>query len=69
MYEVERKIEVEWARNAAEAFPVRIVVHTDDRPGIAGSTHYRALRRERQHPQAWKRRPTSETTATPLRFG
>jgi GTP pyrophosphokinase len=34
MYDVERKIEVEWARAAAEAFPVRIVVHTDDRPGM-----------------------------------
>src|SRR5437764_2276253 len=34
MYDVERKIEVEWARATAEAFPVRIVVHTDDRPGM-----------------------------------
>ena len=34
MYDVERKIEVEWARAAAEAFPVRIVVRTDDRPGM-----------------------------------
>jgi len=34
MYDVERKIEVEWARTAEEAFPVRIVVHTDDRPGM-----------------------------------
>ena len=34
MYDVERKIEVEWARAAMEAFPVRIVVHTDDRPGM-----------------------------------
>ena len=34
MYDVERKIEVEWARAAEEAFPVRIVVHTDDRPGM-----------------------------------
>jgi GTP pyrophosphokinase len=34
MYDVERKIEVEWARQAADAFPVRIVVHTDDRPGM-----------------------------------
>jgi GTP pyrophosphokinase len=34
MYDVERKIEVEWARSAANAFPVRIVVHTDDRPGM-----------------------------------
>jgi GTP pyrophosphokinase len=34
MYDVERKIEVEWARNTAESFPVKIVVHTDDRPGM-----------------------------------
>ncbi|HMD69805.1 MAG TPA: ACT domain-containing protein, partial [Bryobacteraceae bacterium] len=34
MYDVERKIEVEWARAADDSFPVRIVVHTDDRPGM-----------------------------------
>ncbi|HYP04866.1 MAG TPA: RelA/SpoT family protein, partial [Bryobacteraceae bacterium] len=34
MYEVERKIDVEWARSASETFPVRMVVHTDDRPGM-----------------------------------
>ncbi|MBM3775773.1 MAG: bifunctional (p)ppGpp synthetase/guanosine-3',5'-bis(diphosphate) 3'-pyrophosphohydrolase, partial [Acidobacteria bacterium] len=34
MYDVERKIEVEWARNAVDLFPVKIVVHTDDRPGL-----------------------------------
>jgi len=34
MYDVERKIEVEWVRAADDAFPVRIVVHTDDRPGM-----------------------------------
>jgi guanosine-3',5'-bis(diphosphate) 3'-pyrophosphohydrolase len=34
MYEVERKIDVEWARNAADPFPVKIVLHTDDRPGL-----------------------------------
>ncbi len=34
MYDVERKIEVEWARAAEDAFPVKIVVHTDDRPGM-----------------------------------
>jgi len=34
MYEVERKIDVEWARAANESFPVRVVVHTDDRPGM-----------------------------------
>ncbi len=34
MYEVERRIEVEWARAADERFPVKIVVHTSDRPGV-----------------------------------
>jgi guanosine-3',5'-bis(diphosphate) 3'-pyrophosphohydrolase len=34
MYDSERKIEVDWARNASDSFPVRIVVHTDDRPGL-----------------------------------
>jgi GTP pyrophosphokinase len=34
LYDVERKIEVEWARAAEEAFPVRLAVHTDDRPGM-----------------------------------
>jgi GTP diphosphokinase / guanosine-3',5'-bis(diphosphate) 3'-diphosphatase len=34
MYDVERKIEVEWARATEDAFPVRVVVHTDDRPGM-----------------------------------
>jgi guanosine-3',5'-bis(diphosphate) 3'-pyrophosphohydrolase len=34
LYQVERKIDVEWARSAAELFPVKMVVHTEDRPGI-----------------------------------
>jgi guanosine-3',5'-bis(diphosphate) 3'-pyrophosphohydrolase len=34
LYDVERKIDVEWARNTTDAFPVKIVVHTDDRPGL-----------------------------------
>ena len=34
MYEVERKIDVEWARATSEAFPVKVVIHTDDRPGM-----------------------------------
>jgi GTP pyrophosphokinase len=37
MYDVERKIEVEWARAADDSFPVRIVLHTDDRPGMLNS--------------------------------
>ena len=41
MYDVERKIEVEWVRTAEDAFPVRIVVHTDDRPGML--SHLTAL--------------------------
>jgi GTP pyrophosphokinase len=34
MYEVERKIDVEWARSGTDSFQVRMVVHTDDRPGM-----------------------------------
>ena len=34
MFEVERKIDVEWARAASDAFPVKLVIHTDDRPGM-----------------------------------
>jgi len=34
MYEVERKIEVEWARAASETFPVKVQIYTDDRPGM-----------------------------------
>jgi len=34
MYDSERKIEVEWERNTKDTFPVRIVVRTDDRPGL-----------------------------------
>jgi GTP diphosphokinase / guanosine-3',5'-bis(diphosphate) 3'-diphosphatase len=34
MYEVERKIDVEWARAASESFPVRMIIYTDDRPGM-----------------------------------
>ncbi len=37
MYEAERKIDVEWARAGragAEAFPVKILIYTDDRPGM-----------------------------------
>jgi GTP diphosphokinase / guanosine-3',5'-bis(diphosphate) 3'-diphosphatase len=34
MYEVERKIDVEWARATTEHFPVRMVIRTDDRPGM-----------------------------------
>ncbi len=34
MYEVERKVEVEWARSASEPLPVKVIIYTDDRPGI-----------------------------------
>jgi GTP pyrophosphokinase len=34
MYEVERKIEVEWARGASDQFAVKLVIRTDDRPGL-----------------------------------
>jgi GTP pyrophosphokinase len=34
MYEVERKIDVEWARAATVTFPVKVLIYTDDRPGM-----------------------------------
>ena len=34
MFDVDRKIDVEWAGNATEAAPVRLIVQTDDRPGL-----------------------------------
>jgi|HigsolmetaAR202D_1030399.scaffolds.fasta_scaffold16403_1 (p)ppGpp synthetase, RelA/SpoT family len=34
MYEVERKIDVEWARSTSHAFEVKMVIYTDDRPGM-----------------------------------
>jgi guanosine-3',5'-bis(diphosphate) 3'-pyrophosphohydrolase len=34
MFEVDRKIDVEWAGNATEAAPVRLTIQTDDRPGL-----------------------------------
>ena len=34
MYDSERKIDVEWARSESEAFPVKMSIHTEDRPGI-----------------------------------
>ena len=34
LYDSERKMEVEWARSAEECYPVRLSIHTDDRPGL-----------------------------------
>jgi len=34
MYEAERKIDVEWARSAAQTFQVKMLVYTQDRPGM-----------------------------------
>jgi GTP pyrophosphokinase len=34
MYESERKVEVDWARSANVPLPVKVVIYTDDRPGI-----------------------------------
>jgi GTP pyrophosphokinase len=34
MYEVERKIDVEWARSTSAPFPVKLTVLTEDRPGM-----------------------------------
>jgi len=34
LYEADRKIDVEWARNVAKTFPVRLLVRTNNRPGL-----------------------------------
>jgi GTP pyrophosphokinase len=34
MYEVDRRIEVEWARATDDTFPVKMIVYTEDRPGV-----------------------------------
>jgi GTP pyrophosphokinase len=34
MYEAERKIDVEWARSDASSFPVKMIIHTEDKPGM-----------------------------------
>lgn len=34
LYEPERKIDVNWTRSAADAFPVKLIVHTADQPGL-----------------------------------
>ena len=34
MYQAERKIDVEWARGAAQTFQVKMLVYTQDRPGM-----------------------------------
>lgn len=34
IYEAERKIDVEWARSGSDPLPVKVIVYTDDRPGI-----------------------------------
>jgi GTP pyrophosphokinase len=34
LYEVERMIDVEWERSQVESFGVKVLVHTDDRPGV-----------------------------------
>jgi guanosine-3',5'-bis(diphosphate) 3'-pyrophosphohydrolase len=34
MYEAERKIDVEWARSGAGSFPVKMIIHTEDKPGM-----------------------------------
>jgi GTP pyrophosphokinase len=34
LYENERKIQVDWARSASEPLPVKVMIYTDDRPGL-----------------------------------
>ncbi len=34
LYEPERKVSVDWTRSASDPLPVKVVIYTDDRPGI-----------------------------------
>jgi guanosine-3',5'-bis(diphosphate) 3'-pyrophosphohydrolase len=34
MYDVDRKIDVEWARAGGDPFPVQMIVYSEDRPGV-----------------------------------
>jgi GTP pyrophosphokinase len=34
IYESERKIDVEWGRAASESYPVKLMVYSEDRPGM-----------------------------------
>jgi len=34
LYDADRKIDVEWARAVDEAFPVKMIIYSEDRPGI-----------------------------------
>ena len=52
MYEVERKIDVEWARAATETFPVKRCGYTDDRPGMLNQLTSRPGRRAEQYSQS-----------------
>ena len=70
MYDVERKIDVEWARAVGDAFPVSVVIHTDDRPGMLNqltsvlsdeNTNIRSLE-ARSRRQAQRRRRVVEMT-------
>jgi GTP pyrophosphokinase len=56
MYEAERKIEVEWARQAQETFLVKLLVRTEDRPGML-SQITTALFHEQTNIQTLETRP------------
>lgn len=34
MYEAERRIDVQWARATEDSYPVKLVIISDDRPGM-----------------------------------
>jgi GTP diphosphokinase / guanosine-3',5'-bis(diphosphate) 3'-diphosphatase len=63
MYEVERKIDVEWARSTSQTFPVKMLVHTEDRPGMLNQLTT-ALFNEQTNIRSLEARPDdSRTTA------
>ena len=52
---------MEWARNASDTFPVRIVVQTDDRPGLLHQLTTVLSRTKTPTSAASKRRPISSS--------
>ena len=52
---VERKIDVEWGRSASDQFAVKLVIRTDDRPGLLNQlTSILSTENSQNQEQLWK---------------
>jgi GTP pyrophosphokinase len=61
LYEVERKIEVEWARAVQETFQVKLLVRSEDRPGMLNQIT-NALFQEQTNIHTLETRPGDESS-------